>query len=410
MPTQAELKAYGELLSLKPLVEIPRESNEPARRPAGILRPISTTRPLTRRSWLNLRLLTLFILPSAVACLVFGALLSNRYAAEAQFVIRNQTRVIPSALVSLLQSTGVGAASDDAYVVRAYILSRDAMRLLISEYDLRGAFNPPEADFISRFPNFYLPQGDEGLYRYYKRSVSVTYDQTTGVTTLRVQAFRPTDAQRLVLGLMKASERFVNQLNRRAHQDAVNLASAEVDRMQQRTVAAQERLTSFRNREALVDPAQASLPILEGISRLSLDAAETNMQISELQRSSPLGPQLSAVRGRLAAIEQQLAQERGKLAGDRASLSSKISEYERLALEREFSGRALMSALGALEIARVEAQRQQIYLEQVSSASLPDHPDAPFRVLSSLIAIVVSYAFYRMVSVLLKDAQHHARI
>src|SRR6185312_234331 len=95
------------------------------------------------------------------------------------------------------------------------------------------------------------------------------------------------------------------------------------------------------------------------------------------------------------AIEKEIANERLKLTGNSDALSNKISEYERLVLEREFSERALMASLGAVEIARSEAQRQRIYLERVASPSLPDYPFYPYRLLSISVVAVVSFLTYR---------------
>jgi capsular polysaccharide transport system permease protein len=177
--------------------------------------------------------------------------------------------------------------------------------------------------------------------------------------------------------------------------------------MKQRALASQTALTAFRERERLVDPSHVTLAALETIARLSLDASQASVQINELERTSPQAPQIAATRVRRAAIEEQIAKVRGQLAGDAQSIAPRIAEYERLMLERDFAGRALIAAMAELERARVEAQRRQIYLERVAQPSLPDYPAYPWRVVWFLTTFVVGYMALRMWRTLTADALRH---
>jgi capsular polysaccharide transport system permease protein len=398
MAAQHELKKYAQLLELLPVVEAPHLAS-----------PKLEIRDGRRRRGRTYILLFagLFLLPSLLAVVIFGFVLSDRYEAEARFVIRSSGRAATSALTSFLQSTGVARATDEAYALREFMLSRDAMRDLQENYGLLEAFSRPQADIFWRFPNFYMPRGEEGLFREYQRMVAATYDPTSGVTTVRIQGFEAGDAYRLAEGLIRSAEAFVNKLNERSRRDAVNVSMAGVAEMESRVVNAQLQLTAYRNRERLLDPGQDSFIIIEGIAKLSLEAVEASMQIRQVERASPNSPQIAALRGRLVAIEGQVARERGRLAGDAASLSSKIAEYERLVLEREFSERALFTALGAVELSRVEAQRQHIYLERVATSSRPDYPKYPYRVLWILVVSAISFVFYKVVAAFALDARRH---
>lgn len=400
MVSRYDLKRYSELLELKPLVEATYLPARTAETPRWH-RKIGKTYFFLFTS--------LFIVPTLLATIIFGFVFADRYEAEARFVIRSSGRNATNALTNLLQSTGMSRATDDAYAVREFMLSRDAMRDLVAHYGMREAFSRPQADFFWRFPNFYMPSGEEGLYREFRRMVSVTYDQTTGVTTLRVQGFEAADANRLAEGLIRSAEQFVNRLNERSRRDAITSALGEVSQMERRVAEAQSKLTSYRNRERLVDPAQDSIIIIESIAKLSLESAETSMQQRQLERAAPDSPQLATLKSRFSAIEAQIGRERARLAGDANSLSSKIAEYERLVLEREFSERALMAALGSVELSRVEAQRQQVYLERVATSSKPDYPAYPYRVLLILLVAGISYIFYKVATTFALDVRRHGQ-
>jgi capsular polysaccharide transport system permease protein len=82
---------------------------------------------------------------------------------------------------------------------------------------------------------------------------------------------------------------------------------------------------------------------------------------------------------RADAIEHQIDVERGRVGSSSDGLAEKIATYERLMLEREFSIRTLAQAVTALETARIEARRQQIYLERVVEPGRPDEATMPRR-------------------------------
>ncbi len=115
----------------------------------------------------------------------------------------------------MLSSAAVSAVPEDTYAVHEYLLSRDAVRRLERENDLRALLGRPEGDLISRFPGvMFWRQDFEALYTAYARFVSVEIDSTSGVSTLQVKAYRPEDAQRIAHALLAFSEQLVNTLER----------------------------------------------------------------------------------------------------------------------------------------------------------------------------------------------------
>jgi capsular polysaccharide transport system permease protein len=401
MPDASDLSTYARLLRLTPVdhTAVPSQQAE----------AVAEAKPARKVGLRALRGLILFVLlPTLAGVVYFGLVAADRFESEARFVIRTPGVAAPNAaLASMMQTAGIARGTDDSFIVRDYLESRDAMAYLEERAGLREAVGNKTADLLWRFPNFFTSKTQEGLYWHYGRLMSVSFDTTTGVSTLRIQAFTAAEAQRLASSLLEAAEALINRLNERARRDAIAFAESEVDRMRQRSIAAQEKLTAFREREALIDPSHATLAVLETIARLALDVAQVNVQLKELLGSSPGGPQIAALRTRQAALEAQIAVERQRLAGDATSIAPRIAEYERLMLEREFSERALMTALGAVEIARLEAQRQHVYVERVAVPSLPDHPAYPLRLVWCLVVLAISYAVFRIGKSLVDDARRH---
>jgi capsular polysaccharide transport system permease protein len=348
------------------------------------------------------------VLPTLMAVVYFGLIASARYETEAKFVVRGPSAVATSQIASLVLGSSIVRSADDAYVVHEYIASRDAMKLLVVTDSLLDVFGRPEVDFFSRYPGWFIATNEERLFQHYLKLVSVSFDQTTGISTLKVQAFRPEDAQRIANALLRESEKMVNKLNERSQQDAIKSATREVEESKRRALAALERVTDFRNRESVLDPSRMSASVLDTVSRLSLEQALTSAQLAEMLKSSAQNPQVPSLRLRITALEDQINKERRQLAGGEASMAPRIAEYERLMLEREFAERTFMSALNTVEAAQVNVLRQRLYLERISSPAVPDYAAYPYRLAYILAVFILCGTLHRILRAFVLDTLAHA--
>jgi capsular polysaccharide transport system permease protein len=66
-----------------------------------------------------------------------------------------------------------------------------------------------------------------------------------------------------------------------------------------------------------------------------------------------------------------------KLNGESDSAGPALAEYEHLSPQRKLAEKALTSAFTSLEAARLEAQRQQLYIETIAQPNLVDYPPYP---------------------------------
>ena len=352
--------------------------------------------------------LALVVAPTLAAAVYFGLIAADRYVSHAQFVVRSPSTAATSQLTSLVQGSSVVRSSDDAYITHAYIRSRDATRKLAADHALLSYLTRPEADVVWWYPGLLRSDSGERLWRHFQSLVDLDYDSTTGITTLSVQAFRPEDARAIAEALLVESEALINGLSERAHTEAIEMASREVDVTRERARQALERITEFRRRTAMIDPGRVSQAALETITRLALEVANTNAELTELRRTSPDSPQANALKTRIAALEAQIQKERVALAGTDGSLAPLIAEYERLMLEREFAERSFASAQAALDLARVEADRQRLFLERISAPALPDYPERPWRLLGIVAVFALAQLTYAIGRRLLDDTRAHA--
>ena len=323
--------------------------------------------------------MVLLCLPTWLAILYFGPIATDQYETEARFVVKSAARPAVPAGFSLLASLGLGRSQDD--------LRRPGFREVprrhrpVAAAPAAGENVPRRACRLprARFPSILYRDREEEFYAYFQRMVSVVHSATTGVTTLKVRAFTPSDARAIAAALLDQGEALVNRMNERAKTDAIRAAQAELDHAQRRLIDAQLALTGFRNRELTIDPSANAATLGELIAQLSADLAATRAQLRELSIGSGASPQRPVLRRKVAALDEQIGQERARIGQDAGGLAGRIADYERLNLERDFAQKRVAAAEAELVRAREEVARQQLYLERVVEPNLPDYPIQPER-------------------------------
>lgn len=358
---------------------------------------------------LNIWFWALVGLPTLIAGVYYFALASDLYLSEAKFIVHGPAKTPTSALSAMLESAASSGASEDTYAVQEYLMSRDAVRRLEREDDLRSMLGRPEGDLMSRYPGALFWRKDfEALYKAYSRFVSVDIDSASGVSTLEVKAYRPEDAQRIAQALLTCGEQLVNALNERARHDALAVFQREVNDTEQNIAKIQTQLTAYRIKSKMLDPKSAAGGPVELLAQMNGQLANSQAQLAEIIKNSPNSPHIPLVRTRIASLEKLIADERAKITGDSDSVATALSEYERLDVQRALAEKTLASALGSLEAARLEAQRQQLYIETITQPNLADYPLYPKRVASFATVAATCMLVYGIAWLLVAGVREHA--
>jgi capsular polysaccharide transport system permease protein len=345
-----------------------------------------------------------------IAAVYYFGMASDLYLSEAKFVVRGPgAKELGGGVAGLLQSGSLGAGQEQAQWVQEYIMSRDAVRKLDRQYDLREVLARPEADQISRFPGFTPWRHDfEALYKSYKRFVSVDMDGTTGVSVLSVKAYRPEDARMIAAALMGYSEQLVNQLDERTRHDALASFQNEVRDTERQIAAIQAQLTLYRERQQMLDPKSASEGPLKLLANLNTQRAEAMAQLADLTKNSPRSPKIPIISTRIGSLDTLITGERGKITGNSGSVAAAETEYERLDGARKLAETQLASAFKSLEAARLEAQRQQLYLDTIVQPNLADFPLYPLRLVSFSMVLASCLLAYGIAWLLVASVREHA--
>jgi len=386
-------------MKLSPLITL---SEPGASRSGEALEPTPPPKPWLVRL-LRKPFFLLVILPSLVTAFYFYGIAAPQYVSEARFIVNSrgsdggaQAAAIRAAGAGLLGGLGGGMSGGEANSIRNFLTSLDAVMQAHESLDLVELWRRPEADFLARLW-FTEP---ERIARFYNHMVNVTLDPMTGVTTLKVRSFRPEDSKELTETLLLAAETLVNRLSERARGDTLRLAQNEVEIAERRVQESSTALIRFREQQRELDSAGAvqAAVVLRGQFEGSL--AQARAELTErLQFMRPDNPALQATRNRIEALERQIAAERARHTDTTSTLGgailvSQLAEYERLMLEREFSNKQLASATASLEVARVEAQRQQLYLSRIVQPNLAVYalyPRSFTTTASILLGLAIAY-------------------
>ena len=350
------------------------------------------------------------VIPTVLAALYVALIASDIYVSESRFVIKSEAQKPSptSTLANLIQTTGLSAGEEQTQEIIDYVESRGALGDLAHRFDVHAAYAARGGDVFSRFPGLFVEDRFENLYKYYLGHVNASLDSATGVAVLKVEAFTPGDAAAINGQLLALSEGLVNRLNVKARANAIAEDERQVTEAEARVRSARLALAAYRNQSDLLDPSKQATGVFDISNRLIGEQAALKAQLDLMQRVAPANPAIPSLQSRIAAISAQIGAQNGRAVGGPGAISSKLTTYEALNLEQEFSAQALNAAQSQLTQARADAVRQQFYLERVVEPNTPDLALLPHRLVSVLTLFGVLTCLYFVGWMLVVGILEHA--
>ncbi len=403
-------------MSLSPIparVEAPQPGPAPGPAPdatpaaaaaAAPKRPSRLRRALRRFNGL---FLLCVVIPTSIAGWYYGSFASDVYVSESRFLVRNPQRPSQSPLGALLQGTVFSRAQDDTYSVHDFIRSRDALREIDEKIGFRQGYSRESIDPVNRFPGLYPDDSFEALHRYYQKHVGITYDSVSSISILEVRAFSAEEARRINEMLLEMGERLVNNMNERSRRDLIEVAEREVRVAEARARGAAASLAAFRSGRAVLDPAAQGALQLQGVAKLNEELLAAEAQLAQIRKVSPENPQIPSLENRVEGLRKAMRDENERVTGRSGGLVAQSPAYDRLVLEKTFADRQLATALVALDTARAEAQRKQLYLERLVQPHLPDYAVEPRRIRSTATVFVLGLVAWGVLGLILAGVREH---
>ncbi|CDZ77841.1 Vi polysaccharide export inner membrane protein VexD [Legionella massiliensis] len=347
------------------------------------------------------------VIPVFASLVYFGLIASDVYVVESQFVIRSPENKSMSGLGMFLSHSGFGRSQDDNFVIQNYILSTDALSFLEKQYQIGQHYGAKSVDRLKRFGGVTWDTSFESLLDYYKKHVTVTTDNSSSISTLTVRAFSPEKAYEINKALLKKSEALVNHINERARQDILHFASAEVSNAEQKAKKTALALLEYRQKKKVFDPIKQTAFEIQRVAKFKDELIVRKEQLRQMEAITSKNPQLPALRQQVASLENNLALQTEQVVGKHGSLSNKALGYEYLKLENIFAHKQLTAALSSLEQARIEAARQQVYLERIENPIKPASAIEPRRIWSICTTLLLSLVIWGVLSMLIAGVKEH---
>lgn len=382
--------------------------------------PANPRRPSrSRKTAMMVSALIVIGIPTAAAAVYYTLAASDQYAASGHFVVRQQHQDSGGTAGAALFGQGMGrgggamGALGDVMIVNDYMASMQMVKDLEPHVDLRAIYSRKDADWLARLkPARDTGQiSDEHLRDYWRKMAVVHFDQTTGLSVFEVRAFSAEDAKNIADQVFKLSEDLVNRISERAQADALQLARREVETYRAKALESLDNLLAFQERARQVDPqgfAAARNRLQAGIEQ---EVTQLQAELEVLRKKLPEdAPGIQQVKDRLQVVERQLLSERERStsSADGESAAKLLNEFEKLKLESEFATQSYMSSLDSLERARVEAIRQNLYLETFVRPHLPQIPEYPRALINTLMVFAVSFLVWAIGGLLVSAAREHA--
>lgn len=309
--------------------------------------------------------LALVVLPVVIVATYLWAFAVDQYASTVGFSVR--TEEMSSSLGILGGITRLsGGGSSDSDILYDYIHSQELVMELDGQIDLRGIY--AQAWPQDRIFAFDPDRSIEDLVDHWEQMVKITYDNSSGLMTLRVLAFDPAQATLIATKIVEQSTQKINALSDEAREDATRYARLEMERALERLKSAREEMTGFRTRTQMVDPVADLQGQMGILNNLQANLAESYIELDLLRMTTnATDPRIVQVQQRISVIQNRMEEERRKFSestqGPRGEdYATLVAEFERLSVDREFAEESYRVALAAYDSALAEAQRKSRYL------------------------------------------------
>lgn len=372
----------------------PSKNTRPAKQRAPILPPAAPARRKRRHYGLFLSVVFIVILPVVAVAIYLSYFAQNQYASTVGFTIRQEETSAASDLMGGLSSLIGAGAQGHADLLFEFVQSQEIVERIDAEFDLTTHYSQhwPDDPLFSLWPSATI----EDLVWFWGRMVRVTYDKSSGLMLVQVRAHDPASAQQIATLIVEKSEQMINRLNSTARVDGMRYAEADLESALARLRTSREALAEYRVRTQIVDP-QADIQGRMGVlSNLQQQLAEALVDYDLLsQTASETDPRLRQLQGRIDAVRNRIRDERLNFTQQDVTTGDTdyprlIAQFESLQVDQDFAQATYQAAMTALDSARSNASRQNLYLAnfiQPTTAQRAQYPQS-----SLLIGLTFAFA------------------
>jgi len=168
-----------------------------------------------------------------------------------------------------------------------------------------------------------------------------------------------------------------------------------------------KKIDAYRDEIAMLNPNLQSQPVLKDIAALQTTVTTTRVELSQLQSSTPSSPLIEVYKRRLAALDAEISHAETGITGSDASFVPKISGYESLVFQRTLYEKEVSAADAGVAAAKLQADRQLLYLNEITQPNLPDYAAYPHALVNVSVVFATMLGLYLMAMLLISGAREH---
>ena len=345
------------------------------------------------------RLMVFVMLPTMLVGYYYYNVATPMYATTTEFQIQKAESASTSGGLGGLFGGSGFATIQDSIAVQSFLESREAMLLLDEELGLRDHFSGPDMDPLNRL----APDAStEDLYALYSRNLTIGYDPTEGMIRMEVVAGDPELSRAYASALLRYAEERVDQMTLRVREDQMAGARESYESAEAALAAAQMRVVNLQEQSGVLSSEAEVGVLFNQISTFEIQLQEERLRLAELQAvDRPNQTRVEVAERNIARLEALIAELRASMTEDANSQVSLARVSSELAVaQADLQTRQLMlsQSLQALETARLEAERQSLYLTVSVNPVAPDEAAYPRKLENTLLAFLIFSGIYLMLS------------
>lgn len=351
------------------------------------------------------RLSFFVVLPTLFAGYYFYHVATPLYATQTEFVVQNvddnaSAPAAPAGGAAMLGGMSpMGSAQENIYVQR-FLENMPAMIRLNNDQGFHAHFSSPDIDPLNRLaPDATL----EDIFKMYLRQLDVGFDPAEGVIRMEIRAADPQTSYNFAQALQDYAEDSIHEMSEDLRQTRIAGAQSNFEAANESVIAARNRVVELQESGGLISAETEIASIQSRIETLESDILRQELRLQEITSS----PQPNATRVRV--IEENIQRMQDTIAQLRSTLTENQSfdeslartQVELVAAQNELQLRQEMrsQALQALETARIEANRQALYIVQTVEPVLAETAAYPKSFENTLAAFLVFLGIYLAFSI-----------
>lgn len=352
------------------------------------------------------------IIPFVISLAYFVVFSLSRYESTAQVVVKQLDDQVSSSLpaLALLSGSNDPISQEYSLYLTAFITSNNMLSVLDKNMDWSAKYAGHLRD-----PLYYLPKDAtlEEKLKFYNRIVHADFDSTTGILTIRAEAFSPEIAHETVQKIVTESQKFIDDISHQMAVEKIKIATKELQPATEQYQNARAALIAFQDEHQILDANAASQSVVGIVNTLQEQIVTEKTNLTILRRN--LGrnaPQIQQAEGRLRALENQLTQEikKSTMATAQGSKNNALNKmnarYQQLLVNAAVAEEFYKTSLSVMESSKYEAMKNSRILIPIVTPVLAQeaaYPRTIYNLITILIVLLFIYGVLRFVIASIKD-------